>query len=580
MYQVEHIIMPPNSLYAGLSAYTIDFSKEKSWRVGVVGKKTTYRPTLDPLDFAIVDNPEDPKCAYKSFHHYVTNFLPPGYDGPVFLHAATRDTIRNRHPSMRKYLAAYDMDDEGNFIQDNAAWSESSHNYLMKKLSDRCGGIKTDSGKAVSGYTTRKNCISKMQQNRVAPAQILQSGRHQDLKTSCEYACVNQVTRDQKIESLHHQPGPKPPPTMAALPAPAPAPAPALAAVSVFLLSVAVVDLLPSHSFSNIFFLQAPEYLQLMFQAQQQSLQQSIQAQQQQFQMQMQMQQQRFEEERRRAEEEQRRRVEEEQRRRAEEEKRRREDTQQMFTLLSNILGKPNHQQQGLPSLTARQAPSQFLQIAAASTVPQVAAVPAQGASSAASFPPALAALLPALQQAFQVASARAPAPVSVQPPSNYAAPPVSSIDRTPGPPRRSPVPSFSPLPQPSFHTPAADARALAAPPPSTGGTQAAANVLIGLNLGLFGGIVSSANRPHAQAQQQSTTTITELPSTQDDVLLDEFYRNYQTQKIKSPQEEEQSSQEEEQEESPQDDKNDQDLWGGDWDVHFADWKTPPPDKR
>jgi hypothetical protein len=186
--QFKHSIVRDGGPLEGRKQYTFKYSNDDK-----IEKLTLSNPTTretKKIVHAIVDDPNDPFSTYKLLYHHLTQNLPPGHHGRVFLHPYC-DSVHQKRSSEGLPWPANTLPRS---TTDNTEAGKMGKNYLNKICKSVAEHCRFDNAHLFTGRSCRKGGIVKMSSTGVPTGEMMAAARHKSISVSNEYQTCNPDT--------------------------------------------------------------------------------------------------------------------------------------------------------------------------------------------------------------------------------------------------------------------------------------------------------------------------------------------------------------------------------------------------
>jgi hypothetical protein len=160
----------------------------------------TTRDSSD-VEHAIVNDPDDPMCAFRLLKHHLKFNLPPGYKGRIMLHGFAQGVLKKR----RKKGLMWEANTEPRSTTDPTEGGKMGKNRLntiARTVAVRCD---FENAEKFTGRSLRKLGINKMASFGVPTGEMMSAARHGTIAVSNEYQHCNANTAAKRHCSLRRQ---------------------------------------------------------------------------------------------------------------------------------------------------------------------------------------------------------------------------------------------------------------------------------------------------------------------------------------------------------------------------------------
>jgi hypothetical protein len=150
------------------------------------------------VEHAIVNDPDDPMCAFRLLKHHLKYNLPPGYKGRIMLHSFAQGVLKTHRQKGLMW---------GANTEPRSATNPTESGKMGKKpykctVAVRC---EFENAEKFTGRSLRKLGINKMASFGVPTGEMMSAARHGTIHVNNNYQHCNVKTAAKQHCSLHPQ---------------------------------------------------------------------------------------------------------------------------------------------------------------------------------------------------------------------------------------------------------------------------------------------------------------------------------------------------------------------------------------
>lgn len=152
----------------------------------------------------VIDNPDDEWCTYRLLKYLLEVYLPPEWNGPLFLYPAPDTDLIKRQIKNDPCLANFKLAPScKGKIRPIGVLGKNASTALCREIAYRSKFTKPE---RFTGRGPRRTAITNMHRNGGDPATILKKARHSSMEMSMVYTEVERSQIDKTLASLHYKP--------------------------------------------------------------------------------------------------------------------------------------------------------------------------------------------------------------------------------------------------------------------------------------------------------------------------------------------------------------------------------------